>query len=257
MNEVIKVNNVTKKYRNNRGIENVTLTMVKGEIHVLLGANGAGKSTLMRTIAGLLMPDSGEVQYCSPDVNSKSGRNSISYSYTGELKERLYAGGFLIEQPEPFGYMTAFDNLMQKARYYVNGRDRAEKALSVVGLSERQNEKVRNFSTGMKQRLAIAIALTGQPKYLVFDEPSSGMDIEGRSELDQLLQKLKNEGISILLSTHLVHEASEIADRITVIHDGKMLRSCLKKDFLKEDKNLEKWYLEQIHVPAARSEAAV
>lgn len=257
MNEVIKVNNVTKKYKNNRGIENVTLTMEKGEIHVLLGANGAGKSTLMRTIAGLLMPDSGEVLYCRLDADSKSGKNCTCSGCTGELKERLYAGGFLIEQPEPYGYMTAFDNLMQKGRYYANGRDSAQKALCAVGLSGRRDEKVRSFSTGMKQRLGIAIALTGQPKYLVLDEPSSGMDIEGRSELDQLLQKLKNEGISILLSTHLVHEASEIADRITVIHDGKVLRSCLKKDFLKEDKSLEKWYLEQIHVPAGRSEAAV
>lgn len=206
MNEVIKVNNVTKKYKNNRGIENVTLTMERGEIHVLLGANGAGKSTLMRTIAGLLIPDSGEVLYCSP-----------SNGCISELKERLYAGGFLIEQPEPFGYMTAFENLMQKGRYYANGRDSAEKVLCVVGLSGRRNEKVKSFSTGMKQRLGIAIALTGQPKYLILDEPSNGMDIEGRSELDQLLQKLKNEGISILLSTHLVHEASEIED-----HGGRI-----------------------------------
>ncbi len=299
MNEVIKVNNVTKKYKNNRGIENVTLTMEQGEVHVLLGANGAGKSTLMRIIAGLLLPDSGEVLYCSPNVNYKSDAkyslnvncgsdaehsqdmsrskdascsqgtsySSVSNSSsnvssgsngcTADLKERLYAGGFMIEQPEPFGYMTAFDNLMQKGRYYAGGRDSAEEALRTVGLAGRQNEKVRSFSTGMKQRLGIAMALTGRPKYLILDEPSSGMDIEGRAELDQLLERLKNEGISILLSTHLVHEASEIADRITVIHDGKILRSCLKEEFLKEESSLQKWYLEQIHVPAGRSEARV
>ena len=192
----------------------------------------------MRKIAGLLMPDSGEILYCRPD------------GCTDELKDRLHAGGFLIEQPEAFGYMTAFDNLMQKGRYYDDGRDSAKEALRAVGLDQRQKEKVRGFSTGMKQRLGIAMALTGRPRFLVLDEPSSGMDIEGRAELDQLLQKLKNEGVSILLSTHLVHEAEEMADRITVIHDGVMLRTCLKKDFLKEGKSLGKWYLEQVRIPA-------
>lgn len=263
MSEIIKVNNVTKKYKNNRGIENVTMSMEQGEIHVLLGANGAGKSTLMRIIAGLLLPDSGEVLYYDPDAKDtisgdcRSDLKSSSDGCTGDLKERLFAGGFMIEQPEPYGYMTAFDNLMQKARYYADGRTSAEEALRAVGLADRQKEKVRGFSTGMKQRLGIAMALTGRPKYLVLDEPASGMDIEGRSELDQLLKRLKNEGISILLSTHLVHEAAEIADRITVIHDGRMLRSCPREDFLKEGKSLEKWYLEQIRLPAARSEARI
>lgn len=251
MSEIIKVKNVTKKYKNNKGIENVTLTMEQGEIHVLLGANGAGKSTLMRAIAGLLIPDDGEILYCDPDTGSKPD------NCTGDLKTRLFAGGFLIEQPELFGYMTAYDNLMQKAGYYPNRRNSAEEALRTVGLADRHKEKVRSFSTGMKQRLGIAMALTGQPKYMVLDEPASGMDIEGRSELDQLLYRLKNKGISILLSTHLVHEAADIADRITVIHDGRVLRSCLKEDFMNEGKSLEKWYLEQIRTSAGRSEVMV
>lgn len=249
MSEIIKVKNVTKKYKNNRGIEDVSLTMEQGKIHVLLGANGAGKSTLMRAIAGLLIPDAGEILYCDPDAGSRPD------NCTGDLKKRLFAGGFLIEQPELFGYMTAYDNLLQKAGYYQNGRDSAEEALCTVGLADRRKEKVKSFSTGMKQRLGIAMALTGRPEYLVLDEPSSGMDIEGRSELDQLLQRLKNEGISILLSTHLVHEAAEIADRITVIHDGRVLRSCLKQEFLEEGKSLEKWYLDQIRVLPDRLEA--
>lgn len=248
MSGIIEVKNVTKKYKNNRGIENVTLTMNRGEIHVLLGANGAGKSTLMRVIAGLLLPDSGEILYYRPD------ENSLVNGSTEDLKERLFGGGFLIEQPEPYKYMTAFDNLMQKARYYSAGEESADEALHMVGLAERRDEKVRNFSTGMKQRLGIAMALTGRPKFLVLDEPASGMDIEGRSELDQLLQKLKNQGVSILLSTHLVHEAAEIADRITVIHDGRVLRSCLRQEFLDEDESLEKWYLKQIRLPAGRLE---
>ncbi len=285
MKEIIRAQNVTKMYKNNRGIEKVTLTMEPGEVHVLLGANGAGKSTLMRIIAGLLLPDSGEILYCrsnkehrttcESDENCGSGGTRtlrINYkhdeickpngncdynAWTGELKERLYAGGFLIEQPELYGYMTAFDNLMQKGRYYPDGVNSAQEALRLSGLTGHKNEKVRTFSTGMKQRLAIAMALTGHPRYLVLDEPSNGMDIEGRSELDQLLQKLRNEGISILLSTHFVHEAAQIADRITVIHDGRILNSCLKKDYLREGKSLEKWYLDQIRASSGRLEARV
>lgn len=257
MSEIIKVKNVTKKYKNTRGIENVSLTMEQGEIHVLLGANGAGKSTLMRVIAGLLIPDSGEILYCDPDMNYSEDTGCLTNNHTGDLKARLFAGGFLIEQPELFSYMTAYDNLLQKAGYYPDGRDSAEEALREVGLADRRKEKVRNFSTGMKQRLGIAMALTGRPKYLVLDEPAAGMDIEARSELDQLLQRLRKDGVSILLSTHLVHEAADIADRITVIHDGRVLRSCLKEDYMQEGKSLERWYLEQIRVSAGRSEAMV
>lgn len=238
MNEIIKVIDVTKIYKNNRGIQNISMSMERGEIHVLLGANGGGKSTLMKAIAGLLLPDSGRIVYCVGD------------NCTEGLKERLYAGGFIIEQPELFGYMTAFDNLMQKGRYYRDGKNSAEKALCMMGFAENRGQKVKSFSMGMKQRLAIAMALTGQPEYLVLDEPANGMDIEGRAEFCELLQGLRNDGVSILLSTHLVHEAAEIADRVTVIHDGRIVKSCLREEFLSEGKSLEKWYLDLVRTSA-------
>jgi ABC-2 type transport system ATP-binding protein len=138
MSEIVRVKNVTKKYKNNRGIENVSLAMEQGEIHVLLGANGAGKSTLMRVIAGLLIPDSGEVLYCDTDTNYSADTGCLANNCTGDLKARLFAGGFLIEQPELFGYMTAYDNLLQKAIYYPDGRNSAEEALRAVGLAGRR-----------------------------------------------------------------------------------------------------------------------
>lgn len=245
MNEIVRVMDVTKIYKNSRGIRNVSLAMERGEIHVLLGANGAGKSTLMKAMAGLLVPDSGSIVYC------KGG------SCTEDLRERLYAGGFIIEQPELFGYMTAFDNLMLKGRYYQDGKDSAEEALKMVGLAQNRDQKVKSFSTGMKQRLAMAMALTGRPEYLVLDEPSNGMDIDGRSDLGRLLQELRNDGVSILLSTHLVREAAEIADRVTVIHDGRILKSCLREEFLNDGKTLENWYLDQIRTSVAVQEAGI
>lgn len=245
MGEILKVVDVTKKYKNGRGIENISLPMNKGEIHVLLGANGAGKSTLMRVIAGLTLPDSGTVHIFDTESDST------------DLKKRLTTGGFLIEQPEPFGYLKAFENLMQKGRYYPNGKESAEHALRLTGLDRHSMDKTGTFSTGMKQRLGLAMALTGNPTFLVLDEPSNGLDIEGRADMHQLFRNLKGEGISILLSTHLVHEAEQIADRITVIHEGNLLVSGLKKELLIKEESLEEWYLKRIRKNAGRLEAAV
>lgn len=245
MGEILNVANVTKKYKNGRGIENISLPMNKGEIHVLLGANGAGKSTLMRVIAGLTLPDSGTIHFFDKGSDST------------DLKMRLTSGGFLIEQPEPFGYLNAIENLMQKARYYTNGKESAERALRLTGLGSHSMDKAATFSTGMKQRLGLAMALTGNPTFLVLDEPSNGMDIEGRADMHQLFSDLKEEGISIMLSTHLVHEAEQIADRITVIHEGNILVSGLKKELLIQEESLEKWYLKRIRENAGRLEAAV
>lgn len=241
---MISAEEVTMKYKNGRGIENISLSMIKGEIHVLLGSNGAGKTTLMRLLAGLAYPDSGVIRY----------RNQNEHT---EVIDRLRTGGFLIEQPAPYDYLTARENLMQKGRYYVNGTESVKRALKLTGLEAHSDEKAKNFSTGMKQRLGLAMALVGSPDYLVLDEPSNGMDIEGRAEMHQLLLRLKDEGMAILLSTHLVHEAEQIADRITVIHDGRLLASGLKKDLLDEGENLETWYLKRIRENAGGLEAAI
>lgn len=245
MGVIVQVNSVTKKYRNGRGIEAINLALEPGEIHVLLGANGAGKSTLMRVMAGLAIPDAGEVHFYD-----KFGSSSV-------LRKRLEAGGFLIEQPEPFGYLSAFENVMQKGRYYPAGRASATDALIKVGLEKHGHEKARNFSTGMKQRLGLATALTGNPCYLVLDEPTNGMDIEGRADLHELLLGLKQNGLSIFLSTHLVHEAEAMADRISVIHEGRLLESGLKKELLKPGKSLEQWYLTRVREASGKWEAVV
>ncbi len=241
---MISAEAVTMKYRNGRGIENISLSVARGEIHVLLGSNGAGKSTLMRLLAGLAYPDSGVIRY----------RNQKEHT---EVTDRLRTGGFLIEQPAPYDYLTAHENLMQKGRYYLNGAESVNRALKLTGLEAHSEEKAKGFSTGMKQRLGLAMALVGSPEYLILDEPSNGMDIEGRAEMHQLLLRLKDEGMAILLSTHLVHEAEQIADRITVIHDGRLLASGLKRDLLDDGESLEAWYLKRIRENVKGLEAAV
>lgn len=245
MKEIIRVTGVTRKYSNGRGIENITLSMNPGEVHVLLGANGAGKSTLMRVIAGLAEPDAGEVLFrCA-------GGDKC------DIRERLRSGGFLIEQPEPFRYLSAMENLMQKGRYYPNGRESAERALQLTGLAGYREEKAGAFSTGMKQRLGFAMALTGNPEYLVLDEPTNGMDIEGRADIHQLLGKLREEGIAVLISTHLVYEAEQIADRVTAIHEGRLVESGTKKELLAQAESLESWYLRRVREGSGRLEAVV
>lgn len=240
MKEMMTITGLTKKYTNGRGIEAVDLSMMQGEIHVLLGANGAGKSTLMRILAGMMAPDAGEI------LLADTKKNANRTGTTDPVVARLQQGGFLIEQPEPFGFLTALENVMQKARYYENGRSSAIEALELAGLTQFQNDKARTFSTGMKQRLGLAMALTGNPAFLVLDEPTNGMDILGRAEFHALLTGLRAKNMGILLSTHLVHEAEALADRISVIHEGKLLCTGMKKDLLQNGQSLEKWYINQI-----------
>jgi ABC-2 type transport system ATP-binding protein len=132
---MISAEAVTMKYRNGRGIENISLSVARGEIHVLLGSNGAGKSTLMRLLAGLAYPDSGVIRY----------RNQKEHT---EVTDRLRTGGFLIEQPAPYDYLTARENLMQKGRYYLNGAESVNRALKLTGLEAHSEEKPKAFPPG-------------------------------------------------------------------------------------------------------------
>ena len=231
MEAILELQNLTKTYPNGRGVHNACLCIHPGDITGLLGANGAGKSTVMKLIAGLLLPDSGSIRHRGMEASQGSGR-------------LLRDVGFMVEQPEAFGYLTAMENLMQKARFYQDGKASAENALSQVGLSAHRDEKVKTFSMGMKQRLGLAFALTGDPSLLVLDEPTNGMDIEGRSDFRELLLSLRNNrGLAILLSSHLVSELEHLADGVVVLHEGRQIVTAGMHTLLQDGHTLEQWYL--------------
>lgn len=231
MESILTLQELSKTYANGRGVHGANFSMNPGDITGLLGANGAGKSTVMKLIAGLLLPDGGAL--CHRGVAKAEG--------TGRL---LLDVGFMVEQPEAFGYLTAMENLMQKARFYPNGITSAERALEQVGLTAHRNEKVKTFSMGMKQRLGLAFALTGDPSLLVLDEPTNGMDIEGRTDFRELLLSLRNNrGVAILLSSHLVSELEHLADGVVVLHEGRQVATADMAEILKDGQTLEQWYL--------------
>jgi len=234
MEPILELQNLSKTYSNGRGMHGTTFIMKPGDVTGLLGANGAGKSTVMKLISGLLAPDGGTLLH--------HGKGT-----TESMRPLLRDVGFMVEQPEAFGYLTAMENLAQKARFYRNGMASAELALQQVGLANHRHEKVKTFSMGMKQRLGLAFALTGDPSLLVLDEPTNGMDIEGRTDFRELLLALRdNRGLAILLSTHLVSELEQLADGVVVLHEGRQIATSGMQQILQGGNSLEQWYLDLV-----------
>lgn len=197
---------IQKSFHNHQVLKQVSLFCEQGEIVGLLGVNGAGKSTLFKIIMGLVSADAGEVS-----IATKNGK---------------MLGG-IIEKPALYEYLNAAENL--RAFGKIQGAPVSDAAITSyldrVGLDTERSDRVKNYSMGMRQRLAIAIALLNDPPFLVLDEPFSGLDPMGVTRLRTLIMELaKERGIGILVSSHLVDEMIRTCDRIYVINDGKIIR---------------------------------
>ena len=206
----LTVNRITKQYSNKIAVDRVSITMKTG-VYGLLGANGAGKTTLMRMMCGILRPDSGEIRLGSIPVNSEDYRNFLGYL------------------PQDFGYypnFTAWDFMLYMAALKGIPKEKAqariEELLDTTNLSDVCKKKVKTFSGGMKQRLGIAQALLNNPKILILDEPTAGLDPKERVKFRNMISKLGNQRI-VLLSTHIVSDVEYIADQIMVMKDGSII----------------------------------
>lgn len=209
MEYVLETNGLSKKYANRYAVENVSIHIKKGDIYGLIGKNGAGKTTLMRMITSLSIPTEGSIKLFGAQAIQKS----------------LLRTGCIIENPALYTSMTATQNM----EYYrkilgIVDKSSVQRLLDLVGLSEAGKKKIRNYSLGMKQRLGIAIALLGNPDFLVLDEPINGLDPTGIAEVRNLLLRLKNEqGLTILISSHILGELSKMATCYGIIHDGRLV----------------------------------
>jgi len=235
MEKILEVNNVTKLYKNGRGVKNISFSIGKGEIYGFLGPNGAGKSTLMKSITGLNKIQSGSVKILGYDLNK-------------DFEKALGSVGAIIERADLYEYMSAYKNLKIASRFYDNvGDGDIDEMLDIVGLTAYKNEKASNFSLGMKQRLALAGALLGNPKLLILDEPTNGLDIEGTVDMRNLITKLAAEkNISFFISSHLVHDIELICNRIGIISEGVLINDGVETKAIKEKyASLEEFYLEQ------------
>lgn len=209
---VLKTNQLSKKYQDKMAVNNVDLLIKKGSIYGFIGQNGAGKSTLIRLVCGLAYPTTGTIELF--------GKNSEQELI--EVRKRI---GTIIEGPALYPNMTAFENLeAHRLLKGIPGRECIEKNLALVGLQRTGKKKAKNFSLGMKQRLGLAIALLGDPEFLILDEPINGLDPMGVVEIRELLKKLNQEyGITILISSHILSELHLLATHYGIIHEGELL----------------------------------
>lgn len=217
METVLKTTELTKQYRRVCAVDHVTLSIGKGDIFGFVGANGAGKTTFMRMVCGLIRPTAGELEL-------------FGTSSPKELQRMRRRMGALIEHPAIYGNMTALQNLDVQRRYLDmdlggNPKKALTELLELVGLAEARNKKAGKFSLGMRQRLGLAIALVGNPEFVILDEPVIGLDPIGVMELRELLLKLNRERkLTILFSSHNLAEMAHIATRYGFLDRGRLLK---------------------------------
>lgn len=222
---VLKATGITKKYGVAKALDKVSIEIKRGMIYGLIGENGAGKSTFMRTIMGLISIDEG----------------SIELFGTTDLQAARRRMGQSIETPALYPELTARDNLrIQAANGGVSDRE-IEDLLKMMRLENTGKKKAKNFSLGMRQRLAIANALITNPEFLILDEPTNGMDPAGMAEMREIIQRLvKERGITVLLSSHLLDELSQIATHYGILHEGHLIKELSKEELAQESRQFIK-----------------
>ncbi len=212
--KVLELRHLTKRYGKTIAVDDLSLTVCRGEVWGLLGPNGAGKTTTIRAILGLVRPDAGEVVVMGHPVGRGAQR----------IMRHI---GATVEGPTAYSYLSGRDNLRLCAKLTRNGAEQnIERVLELVGLIEKANVKVSDYSLGMKQRLSLAQALVGDPSLLILDEPVNGLDPRGIREIRRLIVRLAREKqITILLSSHLLHEVEQTCDHVAIIDKGKLVLS--------------------------------
>jgi ABC-type multidrug transport system ATPase subunit len=220
---LLKVNGLSLHYGRQLVLNQVSFSFEQGKITGLLGPNGAGKSSIMKILAGLVYPDSGTFE--------TDGKSLTDFS---RLRESC---AFMIDSPSFYPFLSGRQNLELICR--ISGRKvDSDSLLSEVGLDPNSNKRVRNYSTGMKQRLAIALAMAGDADLLVLDEPFNGLDPNGFQDLILLLKDLNRRGKTIVVSSHLLNELEQFADAFILLHRGKIALDIDKSSLLRSKKKV-------------------
>ncbi|MEC0016534.1 ABC transporter ATP-binding protein [Bacillus anthracis] len=235
MTTILSVRDVKKVIGKKTIVENISFDVKQGEVFGFLGPNGAGKTTTIRMLVGL--------------IKETEGMISIGgYSIKENFREAMRQIGSIVENPELYTYLTGWENLKQFARMLGGISDeRIIEIAHMVHLDERIHDKVKTYSLGMKQRLGIAQALLGNPKLLILDEPTNGLDPAGIRELREFIHKLvKEENMSVFISSHLLSEVQMICDRVAIIHKGKMITVAKVEELIKTASDRVEWIVTPI-----------
>jgi len=210
---ILTVSRLTKKFKTHTAVDDLSFTVEEGDVYGFLGQNGAGKSTTIRMLLSLVRPTEGEISLFGLDL--KKERSRI-----------LRQTGAVIEKPDLYPYLSAYENLELFARLS-GGRENKKEwmdLLELVGLSGREDDRVKTYSQGMKQRLGIAVALVHQPRLIILDEPVNGLDPQGIADVRNLILHLSRHlGKTVIVSSHLLHEIEQIATRLLIIDQGKKM----------------------------------
>lgn len=235
----LEVRGLTKRFGSFVAVEDLSLTVNRGDVYGFLGPNGSGKSTTIRTVLGLVRPTSGEIRLFGRPAAGPGGRAGVA--------------GF-VEAPGLYEYLSARDNLrlLAAADRRKKGSPPIEGVLETVGLTERARDKVKAYSQGMKQRLAIAAALLREPEFLILDEPTNGLDPAGMRDIRALVRRLSGEGLTIFLSSHLLYEIEQLCNRVAVVSRGRLVAEGTLREVLEGVKGRPRYRLLADDPEAAR-----
>ena len=225
---ILQTEAVTKRFASRTAVDQVSLSVQRGDIYGFLGQNGAGKSTMIRMALGLVKPTSGHVLL-------------FGHNMSWHPLRALGRVGAIVESPAFYENFSGFDNLRMLAalsggasRLHIN------ETLELVGLGKRANDQVRKYSHGMRQRLGIAQALLPRPEFIILDEPTDGLDPQGIQDIRRLLPRLRDElGLTIMLSSHLLHEVERVCNRIGIINQGRLLYEGGMENLFSSDRLLK------------------
>jgi len=232
---ILDIRNLTKLYSNGRGVENISFSLAPGEVLGLLGPNGSGKTTTMKAIAGLVRVNNGEVRVCGVDALSNHEKAMLHTSC-------------LIEAPALYEHLSIQKNMQMAARFYpyVNERDIAE-VLTSVEMYMYRNDKVRNLSLGMRQRVGLALALLPKSELIILDEPANGLDIEGMMLVRNVIMHAASRGSAVLVSSHLANEVQQCATKVAVIYGGKLRGLHGMDEIMHRYTSVEEYFMDMVN----------
>ena len=204
---ILEINNLTKRYGKITAVKDLSFTLEKGNIYGILGPNGSGKTTTLGIVLGITQKDAGNYSWFD-GLHDKQARQRI---------------GALLETPNFYPYLNADDNLEIIAHIKNKPQKRFDDLLALVDLKHRRRSPFNTYSLGMKQRLAIAGAMVGDPEVLIFDEPTNGLDPQGIAEVRETIRKIADQGKTILMASHILDEVEKICSHVAIIKQGKLL----------------------------------
>ena len=221
MQPIVQVTGLTKQFKNLTAVDGLSFSVNEGDVYGFLGQNGAGKSTSIRMMLTLIEPTSGEIEI-------------FGMKLAKHRREILSQIGAVIEKPDIYKYLSAYDNLKLFAK--LSGINPSSQQLmdqlEMVGLAHRANDKVKTFSQGMKQRLGIGIALVHNPRLIILDEPTNGLDPVGIAEIRELIKELSKQGKTIIMASHLLDEVEKVCTHVAILKKGELLTSGSIRDLM-------------------------